>query len=500
MGSRSLYFCIIFYFLISIQSFSQESPGIIQGNYAGSAMARINPSTMLQSKNYMDFSIVSITAFGQNDFAYLPGKDINVIPLVTGKEDFPSYPPKDNNFLYFRNKNAKTASTLANVYGPGGMIQIGEQVFAFHTAVRSYNTARNLPYEIPIFGAESLGYEELHNINFIDYKFSSASLSWAEFGFSYARTILQQNNNHWAAGITVNRLQGFGAAFMKAQNIDYIVLNRNTIQINEMNVDAGFSLPVDYQSNTLPFGSLFKGGGFGFDLGVTYTRRFDGFQRNRLSRICEEPYKDYKWRAGVSILDLGSISFKENAEVHQFTDVKNVLLENIDKINFTNLDQLMQELSTRLTGSATASYTGDAFRIGLPTALSAQVDYHISPDWYLNGVIVHPFSLSKYSVRRPAQIAITPRYEKAWFELLAPVSLYEYRTLRIGLALRLGILTLGTDQLGTLVGLGKIQGMDFYASVKINFRKGICLFGNDNGACSSDYNFKTRRIKIHKLR
>ena len=497
MRNPGLVYYLLLFFLISTESFSQESPGITQGNYAGSSMARINPSAMLQSKNYMDFSLVSITAFGQNNFAYLPGSDINVLPLISGKEDFPSYPPNDNNFLYFKNHKSKTASMLTNVYGLGGMVQYGEHVFAFHTAVRSYNSARNLPYEIPVFGAESLGYEELHNINFIDYDFSSTSLSWAEIGISYATTFYQENNNHWGVGITVNRMQGLGAAFLKAQNIDYVVLNRNTIQINDMNADAGFSLPIDYQSNEIPYGPIFKGGGFGVDLGVTFTRKKDGFQRNRSDRMCSEPYKDYEWRAGISILDLGSISFKNNAELHRFP-VENKRLENIDKINFTNLDQMMKELSTRMLGSADASYVTDAFKIGLPTAISGQFDYHLTEDWYLNATIVQPVSVSEYSARRPAQLAITPRYEKAWFELLVPVSLYEYSTARVGLAMRLGVLTLGTDQLGTLFGLGKIQGVDFYASLKFNFRKGVCLFGNDNGACSSDYGYKPRKKSLLK--
>ena len=103
MRNPGLVYYLLLFFLISTESFSQESPGITQGNYAGSSMARINPSAMLQSKNYMDFSLVSITAFGQNNFAYLPGSDINVLPLISGKEDFPSYPPNDNNFLYFKN-------------------------------------------------------------------------------------------------------------------------------------------------------------------------------------------------------------------------------------------------------------------------------------------------------------------------------------------------------------------------------------------------------------
>ena len=450
---------------------------------------------MLQSKNYFDFNIVSATVFGQNNFAYLPGKDIRIIPLLSGKDILATYPPNGNNFLYFRNKNTKDLSAISNVYALGGMVQFHEQVIAFHTAFRSYNSGSNIPYEIPIFGVESLGFGELQNVNFIDHDFSAASLSWAEFGISYALAFYQESNHHWAAGITVNVMEGLGASFIDVQNIDYVVLNRNTVQINDMNLDAGFSLPVDYQSNDVPIGPLFKGLGLGVDLGITYTLKNEGYQRNHSRRICEEDYNDYQWRAGVSILDLGSISFKSNAELHRFNNV-NVLLKDLDQLSFINLNELMKTLSDLMLVNPDASSIGNSFKMGLPTALSAQFDYHLNPNWYINATIVQPFSVSKYSVRRPAQIAITPRYERSWFEIMLPVSLYEYRTTRIGLAMRLGVLTLGTDQLGSLVGLGKIQGVDFYASVKINFRKGICLFGNVGGACSTDYNYRPRKNSL----
>ncbi|MFZ4463603.1 MAG: DUF5723 family protein [Bacteroidales bacterium] len=495
MKNHYSFFLAILFFVIVKSSLGQESPGITQGNYAGSMMNRLNPSTMLQSKVYMDISIVSATVFGQNDFAYIPGKDINIIPLITGSESMPTYSPSGNNFLYFQNKAPKTVSSLVNVYGLSGMIMLREQSFAFYTAVRTYASAHNIPYEIPVFGAETLRYTPLHNINFDDHDFAAASLTWGEIGLSYARTILQQNNDHWALGVTVKRVQGLAAAFIKATNANYMVLNHNTIQIYDMNLDAGFSVPIDYQSNDLVTNPLFKGGGFGVDLGVTFTRRMSGFQKNYRQRICEEPYRDYFWRAGLSILDLGSISFKRNSELHQF-NVVNATLEEIDKINVGSLDQLMGELSSRLLNDPDASYIGDSFKIGLPTAISGQFDLHFQPNWYINALVVHPLTVNKYNVRRPAEIAITPRYETDWFEFMVPISLYEYTQARVGLAMRFGVLTLGTEQLLSILSIGNVKGMDFYAGIKINFRKGICLFGNDNGACSTDYGYKPKRKSL----
>jgi len=143
---------------------------------------------------------------------------------------------------------------------------------------------------------------------------------------------------------------------------------------------------------------------------------------------------------------------------------------------------------------------GNSFKIGLPTALSVQFDYHYNKNWYFNATLIQPFKASTYSVRRPAQIAVTPRYETDWFEAMLPVSLYEYSIPRIGAAVRLGILTIGTDRIGTLLGISDLNGLDIYASIKINFRRGVCLGNKDTGACYNADNYKPRKRSLFKRR
>lgn len=481
--------------LCSKLAFTQESPGIVQGNFAGSQTVRINPATMLQSKVYMDLQLLSVTAFGQNNFAYVPGKDYNTIPLVTGKEQLPIYGPNGNNFLYYTNTRKKKAEAIANIYGLSAMVQTGDHAFAFHTAARSYTSLNRVPYEVPIFGTEDLGYTPLHNIRFEDYNVDVSSMHWGEIGLSYAYAFHKQVNHHWAAGITAKYLMGYTGAFLSIDNVDYMVLNDSTINIFNMNASAGLALPLDYNNNDFPDpGKTFKGKGIGFDLGLTYTRKKEGYQRNNPSRICEQPYRDYFWRLGVSILDLGAINFKDNAQEHTFNDV-NLLWDRVDTVSYTDVNTLMNQLSETFLGSPTASLSNNSFKIGLPTALSVQFDYHYKQNWYLNATWVQPFSVSQHSVRRPAQLAVTPRYETDWFEAMLPLSLYEYQTPRIGAAVRLGFFTIGTDRIGTLMGLSDLNGMDIYASIKINFRRGVCLGNKDTGACMNADNYKPRRTK-----
>jgi len=488
---------IIIVFLFSVSTIAQEAPGITQSNFAGSASARINPSSMLQSKLYFDFHVLTVGAFGQNNFAYIPHRDFNLSPLIQNSEQLPVYPQTESNFLYYDNNKNKSGSAITNNYGLGAFLQTGDHAFAFHTAVRSYNSLNQLPYEIPVLGVQSLDYIPLQNIRFTNEdKLSVASLAWGEIGLSYAYAFSKYSNQHWAAGITAKYLLGYSGAFVDIDNIDYMVLDRKTINFFDMNADFGIALPVDYASNDFPDqGPTFKGRGMGFDLGLTYTVKKEGYQKFNNQRICEQTYKDYFWRFGISILDLGAVKFKENAQLHQLRDV-NTIWGNLDDIAYTNINDLMDTLSFQLMRSVGASYAGDNFSIGLPTALSLQFDYHYNKNWYFNAMAIHPLKLSQYGVRRPAQIAVTPRYETDWFEAMIPLSLYEYRLPRVGAAVRLGFLTLGTERLGTLLGIADINGMDIYASIKFNFRKGVCLGNRDTGACYNANSYKPRRNKF----
>lgn len=473
--------------------FAQESTGITQGNFAGSTSTRVNPANMLHSKLYFDLHLFSVNAWGQNNFIYIPGSDFNLVPLIKNSEQIPKYPQTNESYRYYENTKRKSGAAISNNYALGGFLQTGDHAFAFHTAARSYTTMNKVPYEMAVLGVNSLGYAPLQNILFQDKNIDVASLAWGEIGLSYAYAFRKVANEHWAAGITLKYLMGYGGMFAKIDKIDYMVLDRETIKFYDMNADFGIALPIDYSNNDFPDGGgLLKGGGLGVDLGITYTLRKEGYQNFNNRRICEQNYKDYFWRLGVSILDLGAINFSKNAQKHAFRDV-DALWENLKDLKFDNFDELMAEVSEELLGDPDASLAADKFKIGLPTALSVQFDYHYKQNWYLNATLVQPLQLAQYAVRRPAQLALTPRYETDWFEAMLPVSLYEYQILRIGAALRLGFFTIGTDRLGTLLGFRDINGMDIYASVKINMRKGFCIGNRDTGACYNDDNYRPRK-------
>ena len=192
-------------------------------------------------------------------------------------------------------------------------------------------------------------------------------------------------------------------------------------------------------------------------------------------KVCEQAYEDYHYRFGVSIIDLGFINFKSNAQKHIFEDV-NHYWPGIDKANYDNINELFSDLSARFYyGDSTKSLVAEDFRMYLPTALSMQFDYHYYENWYFSGILLIPVMYNVAEIYRPSQFIISGRYESENIEVQVPLSLYNLVKPRLGLSVRIWNITFGSDNLAGFFSFSDFTGMDFYASFKINFNKGKCF-------------------------
>ncbi|MCK4361082.1 MAG: hypothetical protein KAV70_05005, partial [Bacteroidales bacterium] len=250
---------------------AQEMLGIVNSNYAGSVGSIINPSSIVNSKLYMDINLITADIFAENNYLYIHKEDYKLFDYLKREPQFPSYGKDNQAFDHYTDNKIKHAFSNIRIIGPSAMIVNGNHAFALTTGVRTMVTLRRMPYEIANFSYEGLNYPSQFNINYKDYDFSLTSMAWGEIGLTYAYIFKKVYNNQWSAGITVKKLFSYGGAYMNINNIDYIVLNDSTVDIKNLDAEVGLSLPVDYTNNDFPDdGNFFKGGGFGLDIGITY--------------------------------------------------------------------------------------------------------------------------------------------------------------------------------------------------------------------------------------
>jgi len=464
---------------------AQEMLGIVTSNFGGTNSALINPSSLSSSKLYMDVNIATVDFFVENDYVYIHAEDYKFLEFLKKNPQLPEYGSDKYPVDWYDNPNLKNGYIQTRIKGPSFFQLRGRHAYALHTGVRVLSSIKSLPYDIANFGYNSLKFERQHNINYDDYDFYANAIAFMEIGATYSYIVKRFWFDEIAAGITVKGLFGHSGSYIYADNLDYVVLNDSTANIKNLNMQGGFSLPIDYATNEYPDqNGLFRGNGLGIDIGVTYQRKVRSYTKRRLDELCKQKYVDYVYKIGVSLIDLGFVKFSKNAEKHSFDDVSRYWYS-IDTLSYYNMNQLTSDLSRVFYGDPNASYRGDAMTMLLPAAFSIQADYHYFRNWYFNATLVQPIVLGKTAVTRPAQLAVIPRYETPVFEAALPISLYEWQYPRIGAAVRYHFLTVGTDNLGGFFGLTDFTGLDIYFSVKINFSQGKCIGGRGFTPCDN---------------
>jgi hypothetical protein len=487
---------VIFFSIVSIPCFQdpaygQEMFGASLGNYAGVSGLQLNPSSMLSSKAYLDINLLGLDIFVQTNYFYIDKKDYRFLNFFKAGYQLPEhsmeYGTESRSLYTYDNNHLTNGYEQVRVNGPGAVFLHGKHAFALTTGARSVLSAKAVPHEIPNFAYLGLNYVPQHNINYKDNRsFRMGEMTWMEVGLSYAYTFYTRDFASLSVGITVRRLFGYAGLYLKSTSADYVVPDDSTISVHNFDGQLGYSLPMNYDDNGMWNDKLFKGGGFSGDLGITYTRLSSIYAQNYSSTPCSQPYNSYLYRIGVAVIDVGAIRFKTHAETYSI-DNRSSYWDDVNEFKFQNIHHFMDTVSYQFYGDNNAAYRGSSFYMWLPSALSVQFDYHYQRNWYVNFTLIYGFDIGPASVSRPAQLAITPRYETRGFEASLPVSLYNWQKPRIGLALRYYYITLGTEKLGQFFHFSNFTGLDFYLSIHYFIDKGRCRNSKGEGCKEKDF-------------
>jgi hypothetical protein len=477
-SGRNLYLILIFF--IPKLIISQEAIGISMDNYSGVWGGQLNPASLTQNKTYVDINIISGSFHFSNNFAYIPPGDpsffgpfpIDTLRPIYGEFDYNGY------YTYYKNTSDKWISLSTKIMGPSAMFQYNRHAFAFTSSLKTYGSGISFPWEIPVFAYEDLTYEPLQKQRFNDKDFGVNELVWSEFAFSYANEIYKKRNVSISVGITGKLLFGIAAVYNTYKKVDYKVLDEKNILFYNLNSDVAYAYVENIDNIDVSLLSPGNSNGFGLgaDIGIVYKKVKKPTNYYDNGKACKFPYEDYLYKIGFSILDIGNIKFSKNAEQHNYY-ARNTLL-NIDSLpdfnDQTTVSEYLRSLSEILTGDPDSSFVDSSFRVNLPTAASLQFDWHIKNPYYLSFLWVQPITFKTKNARRPAQIAVIPRFENRFFGISLPVSLLNYRTFRTGLSIRIYNLTIGTESLGTLLDFRNLDNVDLYFSLKFNLQKGRC--------------------------
>lgn len=317
---------------------------------------------------------------------------------------------------------------------PSIMINRGNHAFAFICAART-----------------ALSYKLNSANNGLYNEFIVAGAAWGEIGLSYSKTYKRHDKNWWAAGLTLKYLMGAGGSYYANTGISFTPQSSFSGNLSNAGFTGG--------------GSMGYGKGAGLDIGLTYQKKDKSENIQPFTKLCQQKYRSYRYKVGISVVDLGFLKFSQKANNSEYNSymgkVDSVLIHLNDSVSYyINSDSINH--------SNNSSQFKNTYYVFLPAGACFQLDYRINKHWFINGLVIKGLNLDERFIRRPTLIAVTPRYEKRWFEVNFPVGLSDMN-FRMGASIRFWNFTIGTDR---LFGMG--QGFDVYASLKLNFQKGKC--------------------------
>lgn len=486
-------FLISFLLVLSVfQGHSQNQPTIYTSNYSGVLGVHGNPANIADNRYMLDINLATVNWSFYNNYIALKDKSLG---WYLNNTPWQSFVPDDttstvwqdpefhNKYLIERlDDQNKSIHGYVEAMLPSVLFTIDEKnALAVTWRIRSIINVDGLSPELSKLIYNDFDVPDLFtNINIPNLlnnpHMGIANMTWAEYSFGYGRVIYDKHKHFLKMGVNVKLTQGMHAMYMQVEGFDYEVLNQDTlVNILQRRVNYGRSERYD------PFdGEEFAQYKFdskiapAFDFGIIYEYRPN---REKYKYDMDGEYdlwmndkNKYKWKFGLSVTDIGRIKFNKAASSHDF-------LAALDTFDIGSLDpKSMQDVDHIIDSSFSSAPNDDrTFNMNLPTALSLEIDYNIWNDFYLN---FRPYwalysKTNATKVHNISSYTLTPRYDHRWVGVMVPISYNHYGNTSVGLALRLGPLTIGTTDFIPYVSAVSIYGIDGYFSVRVPiFRKG----------------------------
>lgn len=466
---KKVLFLVLFLSSLSKFSTAQDFLGYSNSNYAGVTGTDLQPASVVDSRFKIDVSVLGFSYAFYNDYAGIKKKAFQhsggIFP-----GNYPAFQDPDfaQNYLIRQNTPQSKSLYIANqFYVPSFLISINSKnAFALKWKIRSMVNLDGVSNDLAALISSKLNYPDLFKVKLHNENLSIQSMSWAEYGATYGHVFTNPGQHFFKAGATLKLIQGLQAAYMKINDLNYEFTTDTTLSLFHTEVSYGHSANFDVNQNQIQYKYVSKPT-VGFDLGVVYEWRPDyedyKYEMDGETDLYRKDKNKYKLRVGISLLDVGRVTFKKAERSRDF--VADVNLWDITKIDFSNINNFDDTLQARFAVKSSSS----TFQMNLPTTLSAQIDYNLYKDFYINLTPYYAFRFKNKETRIHdiTTISLTPRWDHKWFGVFIPLSYDELRNAKVGLALRAGPLVLGTNNLAPLVTNTDIYGMDIYFMLKI---------------------------------
>ncbi|MEO7532094.1 MAG: hypothetical protein ABIS69_11800, partial [Sediminibacterium sp.] len=336
----------------------------------------------------------------------------------------------------------------------------------FGLRARTYTHIKTMPFEYSDT-ISSLNSFLLTNRNTPYLQGFGTHTGWLEADLNYSQVLIEKSDSKLSGGITLQIMKGMSGAFFKMNKVSYRETKTATgTDFSFSGGSAAMAYSANYDQNSIKTAYKNSVGSLGVSLGVEY-----------MTYHTEENYEgnnniNYDWKIGLSLMDLGSNSFKPSIASGQYFS-PNVAITDADLTNkFTNITDMKAFKDSLNTIFGNNTDITDNFSISNPTRLILNVDKNLGNHLYVNGELSMNFystsTTTNLHTRELNLLTITPRWETVGFGAYLPVQYNTQGQLWLGMALKAGPLVLGFHDLGLFFKKDPIVGGGGYVLLSIH--------------------------------
>ena len=434
---------------------AQKYLGLSNSNYSGVYGSQYNPAKLTDEKVKVAVNLVSFNGLVNND--YYRFKNL--------EDSFGNFSLDEIGKGSSHNAGNGTLINLGivgEVLGPSFQFTVNNKLgFGFSSRARIFGQGKNVNSNFinalnGNLGEDFPGVAAIPLVDNTGFGINTTALT--DLGVKGAYAVIDNNDLKLSLGASVKLYKGAGLNRFES-NGHNLIYNNNpsnpTISATNINWDLYTNLNPEKSLNDYGFGDFFGGAtGFGGDFGAELT----------LKEASGD--KPYFLKFGASVNDIGAI---------KYNDIRRLSIRGagsaIDpaKIDIFDLNATADYLRSR---GYNTTLTTSSVSQGLPTNLNLYADYAITKRFFVsaNGLI----NLANTNSTNPyyhSFVGLVPRFESKWVDVSVPLT-YNFMSqdFKPGLALRLGPLSIGSDDLKILFTESK--GANIYAGLGFILYKG----------------------------
>ncbi len=478
-------------FLLLVHSVSAQSFfGLQNSNYGGIHTAVTNPSliTMMDYQRSANISTIGFSA--ENNYVSLEtpfsawqllrGKVPQQYKKADGSSGEGSIDWQSSWLKEDRNGDNINANLNLEYRGPSYANHYGRLIWGLGMRTKYTANLDGITPEMIGWAKNLIDSQSINNINQISaQKFSVFVNSYQEYSGLLAIRIVDNAKVKLGIGTNLKLILGNGnfklqnsGVLLNVKGIDSIGISGGQMQVSYTENNLFQQLSGGVLAGSLPRFRDISGVGYGFDLGFTLLLG-DNMTKTKKDR---SKVKDYRMKIAAALLDLGRIGYSNKNQGFIIDGSKNFSIP-IQTPEFIlaaskGVNSVVDYTKEKAIQDGAYINQPEEVKIILPTTLQLQFDYQVVSMFNVAAQLTQAIDLNNpYQIQSNSSLVVVPRFEHAWFELSAPISLYNnYRSFGFGGFLRLGPVFLGTDNIIKSINPSKLQGVNFYFGISTLLR------------------------------